>query len=145
MDFGLRIENFPDVVPLCAVMAEQFEAEREKRIHRGGNFCSGWVGAQLEQAKPHILLAITDDWGLGHAVCWYFDGVGNAIRKLRYEGVCGTYTFDRPEQAPLVHPWQTEDVKAGVSHLLLQVQDGKHKIIAPAELAEVKIKPAPWF
>ncbi len=74
-----------------------------------------------------------------------YDAVGAAIRKLRYEGVCGTYSFDRPEQAPLVHPWQTEDVKAGISHLLLQVQDGKHKIIAPDELAEVKIKPAPWF
>jgi len=74
-----------------------------------------------------------------------YDAVGAAIRKLRYEGVCGTYTFDRPEQAPVVHPWQTEDVKAGISHLLLQVQDGKHRIIAPEELAEVKIKPAPWF
>jgi branched-chain amino acid transport system substrate-binding protein len=74
-----------------------------------------------------------------------FDGVGAAIRKLRYEGVCGTYTFDRPEQAPLVHPWQTENVKAGISHLLLQVQGGQHKIIAPEELAEVMIKPAPWF
>ncbi|WP_246739041.1 ABC transporter substrate-binding protein [Bradyrhizobium aeschynomenes] len=74
-----------------------------------------------------------------------FDAVGSAIRKLRYEGVCGTYTFDNSEQAPPCHPWQTEDVKAGISHLLLQVQDGQHKIIAPAELAEVKIKPAPWF
>jgi branched-chain amino acid transport system substrate-binding protein len=74
-----------------------------------------------------------------------FDGVGAALRKLRYEGVSGTYTFDRPEQAALVHPWQTEDVKAGVSHLLLQVQGGQHKIIAPSELAEVKMKAAPWF
>jgi len=63
----------------------------------------------------------------------------------RLDVSCGTYTFDRPEQAPLVHPWQTEDVKAGISHLLLQVQGGQHKIIAPDELAEVKIKPAPWF
>lgn len=74
-----------------------------------------------------------------------YDAVGAAIRKISYEGTCGTYTFDRPEQAPLVHPWQTPDVKAGVSHLLLQVQDGKHKIIAPDMLAEVKIKAAPWF
>ena len=42
-------------------------------------------------------------------------------------------------------PWQTDDPNAGVSHLLLQVQDGKHKIIAPDVYAEVKIKPAPWF
>lgn len=74
-----------------------------------------------------------------------FDAVGAAIKKARYEGVCGTYTFDRPEQVPLIHPWQTPDVKAGISHLLLQVQDGQHRIIAPDELAEVKIKPAPWF
>lgn len=74
-----------------------------------------------------------------------FDAVGAAIKKARYEGVCGTYTFDRPEQVPLIHPWQTEDVKAGISHLLLQVQDGQHKIIAPDELAEVKIKTPPWF
>lgn len=74
-----------------------------------------------------------------------YDAVGAAIRKVRYEGVCGTYTFDRPEQVPLIHPWQTENVKDGISHLLLQVQDGKHRIIAPQELAEVKIKSAPWF
>ena len=74
-----------------------------------------------------------------------FDKVGMAIRKLHYQGVCGTYTFDRPEQAPLVHPWQTEDVKAGISHLLLQVQDNQHRIIAPDELAEVKLKPPPWY
>ena len=74
-----------------------------------------------------------------------FDAVGDAIRKTSYKGVCGTYTFDRPEQAPLVYPWQTDDPNAGVSHLLLQVQDGKHKIIAPDVYAEVKIKPAPWF
>ena len=74
-----------------------------------------------------------------------FDAVGNAIRKARYEGVCGTYSFANPEQAPPIHPWQTEDVKAGISHLLLQVQDGQHKIIAPDELAETKIRPAPWF
>ena len=73
-----------------------------------------------------------------------FDAVGAAIRKARYEGVCGTYTFDSPEQAPPIHPWQTPDVKAGISHLLLQVQDGKHRIIAPDELAEVKIRPTPW-
>lgn len=74
-----------------------------------------------------------------------FDDVGAAIRKAKYTGVCGTYTFDRPEQCPLVHPWQTEDANAGISHLLLQVQDGKHTIIAPDGLAEAKLKPAPWF
>jgi len=74
-----------------------------------------------------------------------YDAVGNAIRKMRYEGTCGTYTFDRPEQAPLIHPWQTDKQSEGISHLLFQVQDNAHRIIAPEGLAEVPFKPAPWF
>ena len=74
-----------------------------------------------------------------------FDAVGNAIRKMRYEGLCGTYTFDRPEQAPLIHPWQTENQNDGISHLLFQVQDNQHRIVAPKGLAEAPFKPAPWF
>ena len=74
-----------------------------------------------------------------------YDAVGNTIRKLKYEGVCGAYSFDRLTQNPLVHPWQTPDVHSGISHLLFQVQDGKHTIIAPDVLAQAKLRAAPWF
>lgn len=73
-----------------------------------------------------------------------FDAVGNAIRKLKYTGVAGTYTFDRPEQAPLVHPWQVENVADGVSHLIYQVQDNQHKIFLPEALAETTYRKPSW-
>jgi branched-chain amino acid transport system substrate-binding protein len=116
--------------------AQEFRAKYMKRF--GDNMGIVYTGSGYDTVK---LLASV--WAKVDPA--NFDAVGAAIRKAKYEGVCGTYTFDRPEQAPLVHPWQTEDVKAGISHLLLQVQNGQHKIIAPEELAEVKIKPAPWF
>lgn len=73
-----------------------------------------------------------------------FDAVGAAIRKLKYDGVAGTYTFDRPEQAPLVHPWQTDDAGEGVSHLIYQVQDDEHRIIMPDGLSESTYRKPSW-
>lgn len=73
-----------------------------------------------------------------------FKAVGDAIRKLRYEGLSGTYTFDRPEQRPLNYPWETDKLAEGMPHLIYQVQDNAHRIILPAELAEVPFKAPPW-
>lgn len=73
-----------------------------------------------------------------------FNAVGDAIRKLRYDGISGTYTFDRPEQRPLNYPWETQTLADGVPHLIYQVQDGKHTIILPAELAEAGYRAPSW-
>jgi len=116
--------------------AKEFRGKYMKRF--GDNMGIVYTGSGYDTVK--LLASVWEKTDPSN-----FDAVGAAIRKLRYEGVCGTYSFGSPEQAPPIHPWQTEDVKAGISHLLLQVQDGQHKIIAPDELAEVKIKPAPWF
>ena len=70
-----------------------------------------------------------------------FDAVGDAIRNLTYDGVSGTYTFNRATQAPLVHPWQTNDKSLGVTHLLYQVQDNQHKIIMPLDMSESVFRP----
>ena len=32
-----------------------------------------------------------------------------------------------------------------MSQLFVQVQDGAHKIVWPNEIAEAKLKPAPWW
>jgi branched-chain amino acid transport system substrate-binding protein len=116
--------------------AKEFRGKYMKRF--GDNMGIVYTGSGYDTVK--LLASVWEKTDPSN-----FDAVGAAIRKLRYDGVCGTYSFGSPEQAPPIHPWQTEDVKAGISHLLLQVQDGQHKIIAPDELAEVKIKPAPWF
>ena len=70
-----------------------------------------------------------------------FDAVGDAIRNLTYDGVSGTYTFNRATQAPLVHPWQTADKSLGVTHLLYQVQDNQHRIIMPLDMSQSTFRP----
>ena len=73
-----------------------------------------------------------------------FDAVGTAIRALRYEGIAGTYTFDRPQQRPLNFPWETDVLADGIPHLIYQVQDNHHTIILPAELAESTYRLPHW-
>ena len=73
-----------------------------------------------------------------------FDAVGRAIRTLRYEGLAGTYTFDRPQQRPLAYPWETDNLAEGIPHLIYQVQDNRHTIILPEELAEAPYRAPHW-
>jgi len=73
-----------------------------------------------------------------------FDAVGNAIRALRYEGLSGTYTFDRAQQRPLGYPWETDDLAEGIPHLIYQVQDNRHTIILPEPLAEAGYRTPHW-
>ncbi|WP_164736575.1 ABC transporter substrate-binding protein [Pararhodobacter zhoushanensis] len=73
-----------------------------------------------------------------------FDAVGQAIRHLSYQGLAGTYTFDRDQQRPLNYPWETDVMAEGIPHLIYQVQDNHHTIILPAELAEAEYQTPHW-
>lgn len=73
-----------------------------------------------------------------------FDAVGDAIRGLRHEGIAGTYTFDRPQQRAIGYPWETDDLAEGIPHLIYQVQDNRHTIILPEELAEAEYRAPHW-
>jgi len=72
------------------------------------------------------------------------DTVVKPIRKLRYEGISGTHTFHRPGQRPLNYPWETGTLAESIPHQIHQVQDGKHTIILPAELAEAGYVTPSW-
>lgn len=74
-----------------------------------------------------------------------YKGVIEHIRKQAYRGVNGVYSFDNPDQAPLHYPIQTQDLDKGMAQLFFQVQDGKHRIIAPDALKEASFQPAPWM
>ena len=70
---------------------------------------------------------------------------GAAIKTIKYRGVCGTHTFADDGNSGTPCPNQTDDPKAGQAHLIFQVQDGAHRIIAPAAFAEVAFRLAPWM
>lgn len=74
-----------------------------------------------------------------------FDGVGNALRQLRYRGVNGFYRFDPETQSGISYPNMTSDPEDGQAHLFFQVQDGEHRIIAPKPYDEVPWRAAPWM
>jgi len=74
-----------------------------------------------------------------------FDAVGNAIRNIRYRGINGFYKFDPETNSGISYPNMTDDPEGGQAHLFFQVQDGKHRIIAPAPFAEVPFQAPPWW
>lgn len=72
------------------------------------------------------------------------------IRNNPYRGVCGMMNMNNEYQEALHYPDngfgnQATTLEEGMSQLFVQVQDGKHKIIWPNEIAESKLRPAPWW
>jgi branched-chain amino acid transport system substrate-binding protein len=54
--------------------------------------------------------------------------------------VNGSYFLDNAEQSGLGFPDTTRDPSLGQAHLVLQVQDGSHRIISPAPYAESRFR-----
>lgn len=72
------------------------------------------------------------------------------IRENPYRGVCGLMNMNNEYQEALHFPDngfsnQAAEIEKGMSQLFVQVQDGEHKIIWPNEIAESKLRAAPWW
>lgn len=72
------------------------------------------------------------------------------IRNNPFRGVCGLMNMNNEYQEALHYPDngfgnQADELEKGMSQLFVQVQDGEHKIIWPNEIAESKLRPAPWW
>jgi branched-chain amino acid transport system substrate-binding protein len=74
-----------------------------------------------------------------------YDATGNALRAIRYRGVNGAYSFDNDRQSGTSYPNMVSDPEKGQAHLIMQVQDGAHKIIAPEPYVETDFRNAPWM
>lgn len=92
----------------------------------------GWSHAGIAYDEIHLL-----------ARAWMavrqprdFAAVSRELRHVRYRGVNGSYFLDNAEQSGLGFPDTTRDPSLGQAHLVLQVQDGAHRIISPAPYAE---------
>jgi branched-chain amino acid transport system substrate-binding protein len=96
----------------------------------------GWSHAGIAYDEVHLL---------AHA--WMavphprdFAAVSKELRRLRYRGVNGSYFLDNAEQSGLGFPDTTADPSLGLAHLVLQVQNGSHRIISPAPYAESRFR-----
>ena len=109
-------------------IGHRFRADYERATGRA----PGWSHAGIAYDEVHLL-----------AQAWMaapnprdFDAVSRQLRRVRYRGVNGGYFLDNAEQSGLSFPDTTADPSLGQAHLVLQVQDGAHRIISPAPYAE---------
>ncbi len=72
-----------------------------------------------------------------------FDGVASHLRHGAYRGVNGTYFFDE-SQGAISYPGMTLDPSLGQAHLVFQVQNGEHRVLAPAPYVQAAFRPPPW-
>lgn len=66
---------------------------------------------------------------------WDFGSVVRGLRQTVFRGVAGPYFFGGTGQRALAYPDDTPDASLGHAHLVHQVQSGRSRVIAPAELA----------
>jgi branched-chain amino acid transport system substrate-binding protein len=59
--------------------------------------------------------------------------------------VNGSYSLDNARQSGLAYPDMTRDPSLSQAHLVLQVQDGQHRILSPPPYVEAAFRPPPWF
>jgi branched-chain amino acid transport system substrate-binding protein len=71
--------------------------------------------------------------------------VTRQLRRRPYRGVNGSYYFDHPGQHGVGWLGENGDPSLAQAHLVLQVQDGRHRIIAPGPYAEARFQVPAWF
>ncbi len=74
-----------------------------------------------------------------------FAAVADQLRRAAHRGVNGTYVFDHAGQCGLAYPDVTPDPSVGQAHLILQIQHGRHRTLAPAPYAVSKFIRPPWL
>jgi branched-chain amino acid transport system substrate-binding protein len=73
-----------------------------------------------------------------------FDGVAAHLRHGAYRGVNGSYFFD-DAQGALSYPGMTLDPSLGQAHLVFQVQNGEHRVLAPVPYVQASFRPPSWL
>lgn len=63
--------------------------------------------------------------------------------RLIHRGTTGSISFEN--HAGLAYPGQTTDPSLGQPHIIVQIQNGEHKIISPAPYTTSEFQLPPWF
>jgi branched-chain amino acid transport system substrate-binding protein len=74
-----------------------------------------------------------------------FRAVTDRLRRVPYRGVNGSYFLDNERQSGLSYPDMTPDPSLGQAHLVLQIQDGSHRILSPSPYVEAEFRAPPWW
>jgi branched-chain amino acid transport system substrate-binding protein len=71
--------------------------------------------------------------------------VARAIRRIKYRGINGLYSFHPRLRTPIPYPDFTSNVRSGFPHCYFQIQNGKDQFIAPPPYVTSTFKLPPWF
>jgi branched-chain amino acid transport system substrate-binding protein len=74
-----------------------------------------------------------------------FRAVSDRLRRVPIRGVNGSYFLDNERQSGLAYPDMTPDPSLSQAHLVLQIQDGRHRILSPAPYVEAGFRPPSWW
>ena len=74
-----------------------------------------------------------------------FDQVSAELARVPYRGVNGAYYLGSESHCALSYPDTTRDPSLGQAHLLLQVQDGENRVLAPDMYAESVFRTPSWL
>jgi branched-chain amino acid transport system substrate-binding protein len=74
-----------------------------------------------------------------------FRAVADRLRAVPHRGVNGSYFLDNERQSGLSYPDMTPDPSFGQAHLVLQIQDGSHRILSPSPYVEAAFRAPPWW
>jgi branched-chain amino acid transport system substrate-binding protein len=69
--------------------------------------------------------------------------VAREAEKVIHRGTTGSISFQ--SHAGLAYPGQTDDPSLGQAHIIVQLQEGEHKVISPEPYTSGEFQPPPWF
>jgi branched-chain amino acid transport system substrate-binding protein len=73
-----------------------------------------------------------------------FRDITAEIARVPYRGVNGVYYLGADTHCALSFPETTPDPSLGQAHLVMQVQDGESRVLAPDIYSEATFRPPPW-
>jgi branched-chain amino acid transport system substrate-binding protein len=74
-----------------------------------------------------------------------FRDVARELSRVPYRGVNGAYYLNGESHCALSYPDTTHDPSLGLAHLVLQVQDGRSRVLAPSLYAEATFRTPSWI
>jgi len=74
-----------------------------------------------------------------------FAAVADQLRLIAHRGVNGSYVLGHAGQCGLAYPDVTRDPSIGQAHLVLQIQHGTHRTLAPEPYAASEFECPPWL
>jgi branched-chain amino acid transport system substrate-binding protein len=90
------------------------------------------VSPGLASAGIHhdMVQLLATSWAMSPSPDDYRQTTG-VLRRIVHRGVNGAYSFDSPSQTNRLYPDDAADPSVSQAHLVLQIQAGRHRVIAP--------------